>query len=284
MATTTPDDRTAATPSTHRRPRRRRPARRRGRARASPSCSPTASPSSPTRGATSSPALAAAGYRVRRPRPAGLRPLERAPRRSRTTTSSTSPATCSACSTTSARSGRCSSATTGARWSCGTLALLAPRAGRRRRRHERAVPAPRARCRRSQLMRQVFGDTFFYILYFQEPGVADAELGARPGHDHAAHARAALMPTEGAAPDPSFFANDGRGFVDRMPEPDGLPDWLTPGRARPLRRRVRPAPASPAASTGTATSTATGSSPSTSPAPRSRCRRCSSAARSTRCC
>jgi pimeloyl-ACP methyl ester carboxylesterase len=25
----------------------------------------------------------------------------------------------------------------------------------------------------------------------------------------------------------SFFANDGRGFVERMPEPEGLPEWLT---------------------------------------------------------
>jgi pimeloyl-ACP methyl ester carboxylesterase len=25
----------------------------------------------------------------------------------------------------------------------------------------------------------------------------------------------------------AFFADDGRGFVDRMPEPDGLPGWLT---------------------------------------------------------
>jgi pimeloyl-ACP methyl ester carboxylesterase len=32
---------------------------------------------------------------------------------------------------------------------------------------------------------------------------------------------------EGDAPDPSIFANDGRGFVDRLPEPDGLPDWLS---------------------------------------------------------
>jgi pimeloyl-ACP methyl ester carboxylesterase len=30
-----------------------------------------------------------------------------------------------------------------------------------------------------------------------------------------------------APPDPALFANDGRGFVDRMPEPDGLPSWLS---------------------------------------------------------
>jgi pimeloyl-ACP methyl ester carboxylesterase len=28
--------------------------------------------------------------------------------------------------------------------------------------------------------------------------------------------------------DPSFLADDGRGFVDRIPEPDGLPAWLAP--------------------------------------------------------
>ena len=33
----------------------------------------------------------------------------------------------------------------------------------------------------TQFMRQVFGDVFFYMLYFQEPGVADADLGADAG-------------------------------------------------------------------------------------------------------
>ena len=31
-----------------------------------------------------------------------------------------------------------------------------------------------------QIMRQLFGDAFFYMLHFQEPGVADADLGADP--------------------------------------------------------------------------------------------------------
>ena len=35
------------------------------------------------------------------------------------------------------------------------------------------TPAPPVK-----LMRKLFGDNFFYIIYFQEPGVADAELGA----------------------------------------------------------------------------------------------------------
>jgi pimeloyl-ACP methyl ester carboxylesterase len=32
---------------------------------------------------------------------------------------------------------------------------------------------------------------------------------------------------DGAALDPSVMAPDGRGFVDRIPEPDGLPEWLS---------------------------------------------------------
>jgi pimeloyl-ACP methyl ester carboxylesterase len=83
-----------------------------------------------------------------------------------------------------------------------------------------------------QLMRQFIGDGFFYILYFQEPGVADADLGRDaattmrrmlcgvimdPDADADSQAaRAAAM----AAPGPA-------GFVERMPEPTGLPDWLS---------------------------------------------------------
>ncbi|MEO7428172.1 MAG: alpha/beta hydrolase, partial [Acidimicrobiales bacterium] len=77
-----------------------------------------------------------------------------------------------------------------------------------------------------EMMRMVFADSFFYMLYFQEPGVADADLGADP----AATMRrmlAGLTVPEGQAVDAGFSAADGRGFVDRLPEPQGLPDWLT---------------------------------------------------------
>ncbi|MBV8691554.1 MAG: alpha/beta hydrolase, partial [Actinobacteria bacterium] len=77
-----------------------------------------------------------------------------------------------------------------------------------------------------QMMRNVFGDNFFYILYFQEPGVAEAELG----RDAATTMRkllAGAIVEEGAMPDPAMFANDGRGFAERMAEPEKLPDWLT---------------------------------------------------------
>ena len=85
---------------------------------------------------------------------------------------------------------------------------------------------PRAPMPPVQMMRAAFGDAFFYILYFQEPGVADADLGA----DTATTMRrllAGVVIKEGQAPDPANFANDGRGFVERLPEPDGLPDWLS---------------------------------------------------------
>ena len=44
---------------------------------------------------------------------------------------------------------------------------------------------PRAPAPPIQMLRQIFGGNFFYMVYFQEPGVADADLGARPGHDDA---------------------------------------------------------------------------------------------------
>ena len=78
-----------------------------------------------------------------------------------------------------------------------------------------------------QLMRQVFGDSFFYILYFQEPGVADAELGADAGTTMRRMLAGVKVPEEGTVDLAGLAAPDGRGFVDRMPEPAGLPDWLS---------------------------------------------------------
>ncbi|MGH2684361.1 MAG: alpha/beta hydrolase, partial [Actinomycetota bacterium] len=72
-----------------------------------------------------------------------------------------------------------------------------------------------------QIMRQVFADAFMYIVYFQEPGVADADLGRDP----ATTMRRMLAGLRSM--DPSLMAKDDRGFVERIPEPDGLPDWLS---------------------------------------------------------
>lgn len=59
-----------------------------------------------------------------------------------------------------------------------------------------------------------------YMLYFQAPGVADAELGADP----AATFRRLLA---GSAAEGALSVPPGGGFVTGAPEPDGLPGWLT---------------------------------------------------------
>jgi pimeloyl-ACP methyl ester carboxylesterase len=76
-------------------------------------------------------------------------------------------------------------------------------------------------------LRAALGDGFFYILYFQEPGLADAELGGDPERTMRRMLAAPSRPPA-TMMDASTFAADGRGFVDRLPEPDGLPAWLEP--------------------------------------------------------
>jgi pimeloyl-ACP methyl ester carboxylesterase len=87
-------------------------------------------------------------------------------------------------------------------------------------------PEPRAQVPPTQALRKNFGDNFFYMLYFQKPGVADAELGTDPaktmrrmigGLQRVDDKAAALRMTQpGSA-----------GFVERLPEPDRLPDWIS---------------------------------------------------------
>jgi pimeloyl-ACP methyl ester carboxylesterase len=90
-----------------------------------------------------------------------------------------------------------------------------------------SVPAlPRPQVPPTQAFRKMFGKNFFYILYFQEPGVADAELDADPartmrrtmGGPRASGDRSAALRM--VAPGPE-------GFIDRLPEPDALPDWIS---------------------------------------------------------
>jgi pimeloyl-ACP methyl ester carboxylesterase len=87
-------------------------------------------------------------------------------------------------------------------------------------------PVPRSQVPPTTAFRSIFGDNFFYMLYFQEPGVADAELGDDPrrtitrmlgGLTRSDDPTAALRMIE---PGPA-------GFIDRLPEVDGLPDWIT---------------------------------------------------------
>ncbi len=91
-----------------------------------------------------------------------------------------------------------------------------------------SVPfVPRSPAPPIEMMRAMFSGMFFYMVYFQEPGVADAELGSDPARTMR-RLLAGLAPRD-LSPDEQqvAFADDGRGFVDRIPEPDGLPDWLT---------------------------------------------------------
>src|SRR5262245_44688079 len=86
---------------------------------------------------------------------------------------------------------------------------------------------PRAPMPPIPVMKQLFTDTFFYILYFQEPGVADADLGRNPA-ETMRRMLAGVRMEDGAEVDASAaLARDGRGFVDRLPDPDILPDWLS---------------------------------------------------------
>ncbi|MDT7555241.1 MAG: hypothetical protein QOI16_3781 [Pseudonocardiales bacterium] len=63
----------------------------------------------------------------------------------------------------------------------------------------------------------------YYQLYFQEPGVADAELAADPR----ATFRRLLSATGGSGPTTTLTVPPGGGVLDACPEPEQLPDWLT---------------------------------------------------------
>jgi pimeloyl-ACP methyl ester carboxylesterase len=66
-------------------------------------------------------------------------------------------------------------------------------------------------------------DAVFYQLYFQAPGVAEAELG----RDVRRTLRMLLRtPTKELNPLATMVPRDG-GWLSRMPEPASLPEWLT---------------------------------------------------------
>ncbi len=77
-----------------------------------------------------------------------------------------------------------------------------------------------------QMMRAAFADHFFYIVYFQEPGVADADLGADPA-ETMTRMMGALTTFSGAENVSGMASADDRGFVDRLPAVTQLPDWLS---------------------------------------------------------
>jgi pimeloyl-ACP methyl ester carboxylesterase len=84
---------------------------------------------------------------------------------------------------------------------------------------------PRSPLPPTQLFKQMFANNFFYMLYFQEPGVAEAELEA----DVRKSMRTFLYTASGDAPQDSNFwqkPKDAK-FLDGLPEPEKLPGWLT---------------------------------------------------------
>jgi pimeloyl-ACP methyl ester carboxylesterase len=88
-----------------------------------------------------------------------------------------------------------------------------------------SVPAaPRGPMPPVELMRQLFGDTFFYIVYFQEPGVADAELGADPKKT----LRAFMHTISGDSPADAWkvLPAAGTGLLDSLTDTDEPIDWL----------------------------------------------------------
>jgi pimeloyl-ACP methyl ester carboxylesterase len=87
-------------------------------------------------------------------------------------------------------------------------------------------PVPRPHVAPTGAWRKAFGDNFFYILYFQEPGVADAELDSDPARTMR-RMLAGLQSSDDKAAGLRMVAPGPEGFVERLPEPDALPDWIT---------------------------------------------------------
>jgi pimeloyl-ACP methyl ester carboxylesterase len=87
-------------------------------------------------------------------------------------------------------------------------------------------PVPRAQIPPTQAFRAVFGDNFFYMLYFQEPGVADAELDADPAKTLRRVILGQAAPGDQAAAI-RMLRPGPEGLIERIPEPDGLPSWIS---------------------------------------------------------
>jgi pimeloyl-ACP methyl ester carboxylesterase len=77
----------------------------------------------------------------------------------------------------------------------------------------------------TEALRRAVGDGFLYILYFQDEGVAEAELDA----DIRGTLRRVLYSLSGDIPpaDARFFDLAARRFDDLLREPPQLPDWLS---------------------------------------------------------
>jgi pimeloyl-ACP methyl ester carboxylesterase len=87
--------------------------------------------------------------------------------------------------------------------------------------------SPRGSRRPTELLRQAAGDGFMYMLYFQTPGVAEAELE----RDVRATLRRVLHAASGEAADDRawrMFAPARTTLLEGLADPPTLPAWLTP--------------------------------------------------------
>ncbi|RAV15090.1 alpha/beta hydrolase [Mycolicibacterium sp. GF69] len=89
-----------------------------------------------------------------------------------------------------------------------------------------APPVPRSRVPTTQAFRRIFGDKFFYILYYQEPGPADAELNRDPATTMR-KLFASTASSSGGLVDERMTEPGPRGLLARIPEPGDLPDWIS---------------------------------------------------------
>ena len=86
-------------------------------------------------------------------------------------------------------------------------------------------PVPRPQVPTTQAFRKVFKDNFFYILYFQERGPADAELNRDPATTLRRLMGSLTTSDEAAAL--RMLQPGPEGFIDRIPEPASLPNWIS---------------------------------------------------------
>jgi pimeloyl-ACP methyl ester carboxylesterase len=88
-----------------------------------------------------------------------------------------------------------------------------------------SVPASdRGPMRPTASLKQAFGDEFFYMLYFQTPGVAEHELQK----DVRRSLRMFLHSASGSGPERAFRRlPKGADFLDQLEDTEKLPGWLT---------------------------------------------------------
>jgi pimeloyl-ACP methyl ester carboxylesterase len=85
---------------------------------------------------------------------------------------------------------------------------------------------PRFPVRPTDMMKAMAGDRFMYVLYFQQPGIAEAELDPQ-----ARKLLRSMLYTVSGSMDPEYFRNFAlpktAKFLDGMVEPEKLPEWLS---------------------------------------------------------